>query len=202
MNEHGSCLSCEETNRIVMRVTKAESLPDVVIIEPTAHTDERGYFLELFHEARYHGIVPARFVQDNLSVSHRGVLRGLHYQLVKPQGKLVSVLEGEIFDVAVDIRRGSPTFGAHAECILSAGNHRQVYIPEGFAHGFCVTGERALVLYKCTASYDPAGERGIRWDDPSLAIQWPVAEPILSERDRNFPVLEIIPKNELPVYDM
>jgi dTDP-4-dehydrorhamnose 3,5-epimerase len=185
-----------------MRVTKAVSLPDVVIIEPTAHTDERGYFLELFHEARYHGIVPARFVQDNLSVSHRGVLRGLHYQLVKPQGKLVSVLEGEIFDVAVDIRRGSPTFGAHAECILSAGNHRQVYIPEGFAHGFCVTGERALVLYKCTASYDPAGERGIRWDDPSLAIQWPVAEPILSERDRNFPVLEIIPKNELPVYDM
>ena len=173
----------------------------MLLIEPVMPADGRGYFLELFHEARCREIIPARFVQDNVSFSRRGVLRGLHYQLKNPQGKLVSVLDGEIFDVAVDIRRGSPTFGAHTAILLSAENHLQVYIPEGFAHGFCVTGERALVHYKCTAYYDPAGERGIRWDDPSLAIPWPVADPVLSERDRSLPTMDAVEEMVFPVYE-
>ena len=182
-----------------MKITRSDPIPDILVIEPIVHLDGRGYFLELYHEARYREIIPARFVQDSHSFSRAGVLRGLHYQLGKPQGKLVSVIEGEIFDVAVDIRRGSPTFGAHAGVLLSAENHRQVYIPEGFAHGFCVTGERALVLYKCTAPYDPAEERGIRWDDPLLAIPWPISDPVLSPRDRALPTLDTMREDELPM---
>ena len=181
-----------------MRITPSPVLKDILVIEPDVHADSRGYFLELFREPRYRDIIPERFVQDNLSLSGKGVVRGLHYQIGKPQGKLVTVLEGEILDVAADIRRGSPTFGAHDAVTLSGANHLEVYIPAGFAHGFLVTGERALVLYKCTALYDPAAERGIRWDDPTLAVPWPVRDPVLSGRDRTMPFLTDIGDADLP----
>ncbi len=129
------------------------------------------------------------------------MIRGLHYQIGTPQGKLVTVLEGEILDVAVDIRRGSPTFGVHTAVPLSGDTCRQLYIPPGFAHGFSVTGPHALVLYKCTELYDPAFERGIRWDDPSIAIRWPSGAPILSDRDRGLPALDAIEPGDLPRYD-
>jgi dTDP-4-dehydrorhamnose 3,5-epimerase len=184
-----------------MKVTPSEVIPDVLIIEPDIHRDLRGSFLELYHEERYRGIVAARFVQDNVSRSRRGVLRGLHFQTGTPQGKLVTVIEGLIFDVAVDLRRGSPTFGAHAAMTLSAENPCQIYIPDGFAHGFLDIGDFALVSYTCTALYDPAGERGVRWNDPTLSIAWPViVEPILSEKDAALPTLSSIPPDELPVF--
>ncbi len=176
------------------------ALSGLLIIEPDVFPDERGYFVELYRSERYHSFIPELFVQDNHSFSRRKVLRGLHFQTGSPQGKLVTVLSGEIFDVAVDIRRGSPTFGEYETATLSGDNHRQIYIPEGFAHGFCVTGESALVVYKCTSPYNPAAERGIRWDDPSLGIPWPVEAPVISGRDRAFPALGDIPDDELPVY--
>jgi dTDP-4-dehydrorhamnose 3,5-epimerase len=183
-----------------MKITPC-ALPGLLLIEPDVFSDERGYFLELYREDRYRRSIPALFVQDNQSFSRRGVLRGLHYQTGRPQGKLVTVLDGEIFDVAVDVRRGSPAFGQVETVMLSGENHRQLYIPEGFAHGFQVTGESALVVYKCTDIYDPASERGIRWDDPALAIPWPDAGPILSVKDRTFPTLGDIPEEELPAYE-
>lgn len=182
-----------------MKVTPCP-IPGLLLVEPDVFADERGYFLEIYREDRYQYSIPPLFVQDNHSFSRHGVLRGLHYQIGRPQGKLVTVLDGEIFDVAVDIRRGSPTFGRVETVTLSGENHRQFYIPEGFAHGFCVSGERALVVYKCTDFYDPASERGIRWDDPALAIPWPVAEPVLTHRDRAYPLLNEIPEADLPIY--
>lgn len=167
-----------------MRVTPTD-LPEVLLIEPDVFRDSRGFFLETYHAERYaqHGIVEP-FVQDNHSRSVRATLRGLHWQETRPQGKLVRVIEGEIFDVAVDIRPGSSTCGKWVAVRLSAENFRQVFVPPGFAHGFCVLSDVAQVEYKCTAPYDRASERGLMWNDPNLNIAWPVAEPVLSERDR------------------
>ena len=160
-------------------------IPEVVVVEPVVHADARGFFLETYHERKYRdGGIAERFVQDNHSRSVRGTLRGLHAQLAKPQGKLVRAIEGAIWDVAVDIRRGSPTFGGWVGVELSAESFRQLWIPAGFAHGFCVTSAAAQVEYKVTALYDPADEITIAWDDPELGIAWPVSEPVISARDR------------------
>ncbi len=182
-----------------MRVVPTD-LPGVVVVDPDVHLDGRGFFLESYHAGRYqeHGI-PGLFVQDNHSQSCHGTLRGLHLQLARPQGKLVRVIEGEIFDVAVDVRRGSPTFGRFVAVTLSAANFRQCYVPPGFAHGFCVVSPIAQVEYKCTDLYDPASEIGIAWNDPALAIPWPIAEPVLSARDARHPTLAEAALN-LPVY--
>lgn len=162
-------------------------IPDVVIIEPRIFRDDRGFFLESYHEKKYReGGIEATFVQDNHSKSLRGTVRGLHAQLRHPQGKLIRVIEGEIFDVAVDLRRESDSFGHWVGAWLSAENFRQLYVPPGFAHGFCVTSEFAQVEYKCTDFYDPSSEISILWNDPQLAIDWPVeiqAMPILSKKD-------------------
>lgn len=183
-----------------MRVVET-SLPGVLIIEPVVHGDPRGFFIETYHERRYtESGLPTRFVQDNHSRSGRGVLRGLHYQLVQPQGKLVRVTMGEVFDVAVDIRKGSPTFGQWVGVTLSGENHRQFYVPPGFAHGFCTLSESADFLYKCTDYYHPQSEHGVRWDDPAIGIEWPELEVRLSEKDRaNRPLAELEPV--LPVYE-
>jgi dTDP-4-dehydrorhamnose 3,5-epimerase len=175
-------------------------LPGVVIIEPRVFRDDRGYFLETWSSARYGPAgLPTVFEQDNLSCSAVGVLRGLHYQFPTPQGKLVSVSKGEVFDVAVDIRVGSPTFGKWEGVKLSAESGRQLYIPEGFAHGFLVTGEGpAIFSYKCTAGYDPTGQCSILWDDPDLAIEWPGARPLLSPKDAEAPRLRDVPEARLP----
>lgn len=162
------------------------SIPDVQILEPQVYGDERGYFFEAYNRAVFDELLPTRavFVQDNQSRSARGVLRGLHYQIRQAQGKLVRVLSGEIFDVAVDIRRSSPTFGRWVGVYLSAENRSQIWVPEGFAHGFCVTSQYADVLYKTTDFYAPEHERSIRWDDPELGIDWPLdGAPQLSEKD-------------------
>jgi dTDP-4-dehydrorhamnose 3,5-epimerase len=166
------------------------SLPGVLVIEPRVFRDERGFFLESWHAERYaEAGISRRFVQDNVSYSERKVLRGLHFQNPMPQAKLVSVLQGEIFDVAVDLRVGSPTFGRWVGERLCAESMRQLYIPEGFAHGFVVIGEGAVVSYKCTAYYSPEHDRSLRWDDPEIGIAWPVAEPIVSEKDASAPGL-------------
>jgi dTDP-4-dehydrorhamnose 3,5-epimerase len=160
------------------------ALPDVLLVQPVTHRAARGHFLETFHAERYaQAGIPGPFVQDNLSFSHHGVLRGLHYQWPNPQGKLVFVLQGEIFDVAVDIRRQSPTFGRWVGVTLSADNHQQLWIPPGFAHGFCVTSAAALVTYKCTDYYAPECERAIRWDDAEIGIDWPLSSPVVSSKD-------------------
>jgi len=175
------------------------ALPGCVVIEPAVFGDDRGFFFEAWNAERYgqHGL-PAKFVQSNVSSSSRGVLRGLHYQWPNPQGKLVSVLEGEVYDVAVDIRRGSPTFRRWAAVVLSADNKRQFWIPEGFAHGFAVLSERALFSYLCTAPYDKAADAGVRWDDPALGIDWPVSSPLLSAKDEAAPRLADIAPERLP----
>jgi dTDP-4-dehydrorhamnose 3,5-epimerase len=160
-------------------------LPEVIVIEPDVHRDSRGFFLETYHAEKYReGGVSAMFVQDNHSRSVRDTLRGLHAQLRHPQGKLVRVLQGEIFDVAVDVRRGSPAFGRWVAVTLSAGNFRQCYIPPGFVHGFCVLSETAEIEYKVTDFYDPTGEITVLWNDPAIAIPWPVRTPILSAKDQ------------------
>jgi len=165
-------------------------LPGVLILEPKVFGDERGFFMETWSRERYGKAgIDVDFVQDNLSSSRRGVLRGLHFQNPLAQGKLVHVLAGEVFDVAVDLRRGSPTFGQWHGVILSGENKRQYWVPPGFAHGFCVTSESALFAYKCTELYAPEHEKSIRWDDPALAIDWPVADPQVSEKDRMAPLL-------------
>ncbi|MGY1410368.1 MULTISPECIES: dTDP-4-dehydrorhamnose 3,5-epimerase [unclassified Luteimonas] len=176
-------------------------LPGCVVIEPKVFDDERGFFYESFNRDRLaaHGLSPA-FVQGNVSRSARGVLRGLHYQWPRPQGKYVSVLEGEVWDVAVDIRGGSPNFGQWAAVLLSAENRRHVWIPEGFAHGFVVLSEQALVSYLCTATYDPSADAGIRWNDADLAIDWPLADPQLSPKDARAPFLADVPTERLPLY--
>jgi len=184
-----------------MKFARNHILPEIIIVEPDVYRDQRGLFLETYQARRYleQGI-PAAFVQDNLSFSRKGVLRGLHYQLGRPQGKLIWVVQGEVFDVAVDIRRGSPTFGKWMGVVLSSEDHRQVYVPEGFAHGFCVLSDSALFAYKCTDYYAPEEERGIRWDDPSVGIDWPVSDPIVSEKDRAYPGLNDVPPEDLPVF--
>lgn len=177
------------------------AIDGLVIIEPQVFTDDRGSFMETYQRARYaeHGIA-AEFCQDNVSVSRRGTLRGLHYQHPEAQAKLVQVLQGEVFDVALDIRRGSPTFGGFVSAILSAENRRQLFIPEGFAHGFCVTSERAVFVYKCSRPYAPSCEGGVLWNDPDLGIDWPATGPLLSPKDRTYPRLADIPADRLPVY--
>ncbi len=184
-----------------MKVTGLR-IPEILLIEPDVFSDERGNFSELYNEMRYQYSIPALFVQDNHSFSRKGALRGLHYQLGRPQGKLITVISGEIFDVAADIRLGSPSFGQCETVRLSGENRLQVYIPEGFAHGFCVTGESAHVIYKCTDYYDQRSERGIRWDDPALAIPWPITEPVLSPKDRALLALGEIPEHDLPEYEL
>lgn len=172
-----------------MRVVKTK-LEGVVIIDPVVHGDNRGFFVETHRQDRYaEAGIAGPFVQDNMSRSSQGTLRGLHYQIRHPQGKLVSVVEGQITDVAVDLRRGSPTYGEHVLVPLDDKTRRQLFVPIGFAHGFCVISESAIVQYKCTDYYDANAERGVRWDDPTLAIRWPVRNPILSERDKNLPLL-------------
>lgn len=183
-----------------MRVVETQ-LPGVLIIEPQVFDDARGFFLETWNQARYGTLgVPAHFVQDNLSSSTYRTLRGLHFQNPHPQGKLVYVPQGEVFDVIVDIRIGSPTFARWVGTVLSGENKRQLYIPEGFAHGFCVTSERALLAYKCTDLYYPQAEGGILWNDPTLGIDWPIDTPILSEKDRCYPCLREILPDRLPHY--
>jgi dTDP-4-dehydrorhamnose 3,5-epimerase len=172
-----------------MKVSET-SLPGVLVIEPEVHRDTRGFFVETWHAQRYLDAgVPGTWVQDNLSRSSLGTLRGLHWQDGRPQGKLIRVVEGTVFDVAVDIRRESPTFGRWMGVELSAVNHLQCYVPPGFAHGFCVTSGVALVEYKCTDYYSRDDERGLVWNDPDLGIAWPIDRPILSARDRSHPTL-------------
>lgn len=166
-------------------------LPGVLLLEPQVHRDPRGFFLEVYQAARLEACgIHARFVQDNHSRSARGTLRGLHWQYRRPQAKLVRVLSGEIFDVAVDIRRGSPTFRAWEGMLLSGDNFRQTFIPEGFAHGFCVLSETADVEYKCSDYYDPGGEAGLPWNDAAIAIEWPISAPLLSSKDTAYEPLE------------
>jgi dTDP-4-dehydrorhamnose 3,5-epimerase len=167
------------------------ALPEVLLVEPKVHRDGRGFFVETWQQARYasHGIGP-QFVQDNHSRSQRGTLRGLHAQHKQPQGKLVRCIQGEIYDVAVDVRPGSPTFGRFAAATLSSDNFRQLWIPPGFVHGFCVLSETAEVEYKCTTPYAPGDEIGLLWSDPEVAIPWPLqGEPLLSEKDKQQPTL-------------
>lgn len=165
------------------------SIPDVKIIEPTVFGDERGFFMETWSQRKFEELVsgrPTSFVQDNHSKSKQGILRGLHFQTENTQGKLVRVTSGEVFDVAVDIRKSSATFGQWVGVYLSAANKRQLWVPEGFAHGFYVTSDQAEFVYKCTDYYNPQAEQSIAWDDKALAIEWPLnEEPMLSEKDKN-----------------
>jgi dTDP-4-dehydrorhamnose 3,5-epimerase len=182
-----------------MQVHKTQ-LDGVVVIEPRVFEDERGYFFESWVGRRYaeHGL-PLSFVQDNISRSRRGTLRGLHLQTPPlSQGKLVYVLEGEVFDVAVDVRVDSPTFGRWAAEMLSASNRRQLYVPPGFAHGFCVVSEHALFAYKCTEYYAPEAEISVQWNDPAIGIEWPISNPVLSPRDSAAPALADVARERLP----
>jgi len=181
---------------------KTTAIPGVLLIEPQVFGDERGWFLESWQKRRYveHGISEP-FVQDNHTFSRRGVLRGLHIQHPHGQGKLVQVLTGEVFDVVVDVRRGSPYFGHWVGAHLSAENHHQFFVPKGFAHGYCVLSEKALLSYKCTGTYHPETQFAVRWDDPALDINWPLdMPPILSDKDRDAPLLSEIPEAQLPKY--
>ena len=179
------------------------SLPDVFLIEPLVFPDNRGFFMETYNRSIYgkEGI-DATFVQDNYSHSKKGTLRGLHYQLKNAQAKLVFVITGEIFDVAVDIRKNSPTFGEWTGEYLSSENRRQIFIPEGFAHGFCVVSEEADVIYKCTDFYTPGDDYGIHWADPEIKIPWPLNEVVLSEKDERNPCLSAVAEDLLPEYKM
>lgn len=171
----------------------------LVIIEPVVHGDDRGYFMELWKASSYTGpVFPKQFAQSNVSRSAAGVLRGLHYQYPRPQGKLVSVLEGSVFDVAVDIRQDSPTFRKWAGVELSGHNHRQLYVPEGFAHGFCVLGDGALMNYLCTEQYHAPYDSVIAWNDPDIAVEWPIEAQSVSDKDRNAPLLREVALENLP----
>ncbi|GAB3509036.1 dTDP-4-dehydrorhamnose 3,5-epimerase [Pseudoxanthomonas daejeonensis] len=184
-----------------MRIIET-GLPGCVVIEPVVFGDERGIFFEAWNAERFdrYGL-PTKFVQSNVSTSVKGVLRGLHYQWPRPQGKLVSVLEGKVYDVAVDIRRGSPTFGCWEAVILSAQNHRQFWIPEGFAHGFAVLSEHAVLNYLCTDAYVKEADAGVRWNDCSIGVDWPVSDdPVMSAKDKAAPLLTDIPSDRLPAY--
>lgn len=175
-------------------------LPDVILVESDVYRDQRGFFLETYHVRKFEeGGIPATFVQDNHSQSARDTIRGLHAQRQYPQGKLLRVFEGEIFDVAVDIRQGSPTFRQWVGIILSAENFRQLYIPPGFAHGFAVLSERAQIVYKCTDFYHAADEISLAWNDPDIGIEWPIDTPLLSEKDAIAPLLRDI-EDSLPQF--
>jgi dTDP-4-dehydrorhamnose 3,5-epimerase len=178
------------------------ALPGLLQIEPKVFGDPRGFFLESWNRERYAQLgIDEEFVQDNLSLSAQGVLRGLHYQEPNPQGKLVTVLKGQVFDVAVDIRVGSKTFGRAQSVILSEENKKQLYIPAGFAHGFLVMSDQALFFYKCTAYYKPANEGCLLWNDPALGIDWPLmAEPVLSAKDAVAKPLSEIKSENLPKF--
>ncbi len=178
------------------------AIPGVIIIQPRVWRDDRGFFLETYRTDQFAQLgVPDAFVQVNHSCSRRGTLRGLHYQLRHSQAKLCRVVRGEVLDVAVDIRRGSPTFAQWASAVLSAENKRQIYIPRGFAHGFIVISDEAEFLYKCSDFYDPASEHGIHWRDPQLAIGWGITDPLVSEKDGRYPFLAAVPAELLPVYE-
>lgn len=177
------------------------SIPGVIVLEPKVFGDSRGFFMETYSQPRYADAgLPETFVQDNLSRSAHGILRGLHLQHPHGQGKLCSVLEGEVFDVVADVRVGSPTFKRWEGFVLSAENKHQLYVPPGFAHGFVVTSEVALFSYKCTELYDADSELGVAWNDPELAIEWPLAEPTLSKKDSENPFLSEIAEDRLPRY--
>jgi dTDP-4-dehydrorhamnose 3,5-epimerase len=178
------------------------AIPGVAIVTPAVHVDARGSFRECWQRERYaEAGLPADWAQDNVSISRRGVLRGLHFQLPQPQGKLVTVLRGEIMDVAVDVRAGSPHFGRHVAATLSSSNGRQLWIPEGFAHGFIVLSDEALVHYKVTQPYEPGGDRTIAWDDPDIGIRWPISAPTLSAKDADARRLADFAQSELPSYE-
>lgn len=176
------------------------AIPGLLVIEPKVHGDARGWFAETWQADRYRQMgIPGTFVQDNMASSSRNILRGLHVQHPHAQGKLVQVVAGEVFDVAVDIRRDSPHFGQWVGITLSAENHRQFWVPPGFAHGYVVTSEQAVFSYKCTDYYHPETEFSIRWDDPEIGIEWPAGiAPILSEKDKNGLRLSAIPADRLP----
>jgi dTDP-4-dehydrorhamnose 3,5-epimerase len=177
------------------------ALPGALILEPQVFGDARGFFYESYNKGKWQEAgIQADFIQTNVSRSARGVLRGLHYQWPNPQGKLVSVLDGEVYDVAVDIRRGSPTFGQSVGVMLTAENHRHFWVPEGFAHGFCVLSEFATFTYQCTALYDAKADAGIRWNDADLGIDWPVSAPLLSDKDGKTPFLKDVAPERLPVF--
>ncbi|KAA3649100.1 MAG: dTDP-4-dehydrorhamnose 3,5-epimerase [Proteobacteria bacterium] len=177
------------------------SLPGVLIIEPKVFGDERGYFMESWQQQRYRDIgIKSDFVQSNVSKSSHGVLRGLHFQNPNPQGKLVSVLVGEVYDVAVDIRRGSPSFGQYVAVTLNHDNHRQFYVPEGFAHGFCVCSDYAIFSYMCTDYYNAAADASIAWNDADIGIDWPIDSPQLSAKDQAANKLAEFPADKLPTY--
>ncbi len=174
------------------------SIPEVIVLVPPVFVDSRGYFLETYQQHKYAAAgIPKPFVQDNQSYSTKNVLRGLHFQLRHPQGKLVRVIQGSVFDVAIDIRKNSPTFGKWHGEILSAENKRQMYIPENFAHGFCVLSDSAEFVYKCTDFYVPGDEVGLIWNDPQIGVKWPIEQPILSDKDAVLPrwadVLDLLP---------
>jgi len=184
-----------------MRVTETE-LPGVLLVEPKVFGDARGWFVETHSVPRYRDAgITLPFVQDNLSRSSRGILRGLHLQQPRAQGKLVWVPDGSVFDVAVDVRVGSPTFGRWVGYELSSENHLQLWIPPGFAHGFMVTSETCLFSYKCTEIYEPSAELGVAWDDPEIGIRWPLTQAVLSAKDQKNPRLSEIPGDRLPTYE-
>lgn len=181
-----------------MKIIPAE-LDGVTILEPDVFEDGRGFFMETFHRRRYrHAGIKQQFVQDNLSFSIKDTIRGLHYQKKFPQAKLVQVITGEIFDVAVDIRPGASTYGKWTGVYLSDTNRRQMLIPAGFAHGFCVCSRTAHVWYKCSDFYKPEDEGGVSWQDPDIGIDWPVKNPIMSEKDKRFPFLRNLASEDLP----
>ena len=184
----------------MMKIQKTK-VDGVLIIEPNVFDDERGYFFETYQRQRYADVeINIDFVQDNLSFSKKGTLRGLHYQHPHDQSKLVQVIQGEVFDVAVDIRRGSPTFGKWIGQHLSDENKKQIFIPKGFAHGFCVLSDTALFHYKCSDFYAPKCEGGVLWSDPDVGIDWPIDSPLVSEKDSKFSCLKGISEEKLPFY--
>ena len=179
---------------------KDSKISGIKIITPKVYRDDRGYFFESFNSKDFKTLgLPTKFLQDNQAFSKKGTLRGLHYQLKYPQGKLVRVIQGEVFDVAVDIRRDSPSFGKYIEVHLSDKNNKIMYLPEGFAHGYIVLSETAIFQYKCTEIYHAEDEYGLLWNDKDLNIKWPVKNPILSQKDKNLPILHSINKKYLPI---
>ncbi|MBW9261407.1 MAG: dTDP-4-dehydrorhamnose 3,5-epimerase [Candidatus Thiodiazotropha sp. (ex. Lucinisca nassula)] len=177
-------------------------IPGVLLLKPKVFGDQRGWFMESWQNERYASLgIPEQFVQDNMAYSEQGVLRGLHIQNPYGQGKLVQAIKGEVFDVAVDVRKGSPWFGQWVGVHLSETNHHQFYVPVGFAHGYLVLSEEAIFAYKCTDHYHPETQFSVRWDDPEIGIEWPVGlNPLLAEKDRDAPLLSEIPEETLPLY--
>ena len=183
-----------------MKITTLD-LTGALLIEPDVYPDDRGYFSETYHEGRYReNGIDVTFVQDNMAFSRKGALRGLHFQYPQSQAKLVQVIQGEVLDVIVDIRRGSNTFGMWAGVRLSGENKKQLFAPQGFAHGYCVLSESAIFTYKCSDFYAPDCEKGVLWSDPDIGIDWPVSEPVLSEKDGMYPLLKDVLAGDLPEY--